>query len=435
MKISYNFRDSGVHRLTVWLFVDGDKNSFKESKLLKLGSRISHGGLSLVLLGLSMVCFWYEALFTKIGFGWVENWKLGTIFLLLSLLFCDKSKLRSTRPVIYLLLFVVSLLVSGLWAAFNGLELGMLFTGMLLFCQFAVAFIVGSTYEAKKVLINMILIISLPTLLIGLSQGFFGEATSKLWVSSAETLINNRAFGFFGSPNILGSLSMITAIMAIASFMNKKKWYYLVYTAMSVTVMILTFSRSAWLGLAVGIVVALVIKNWRLLFLAPLGLITLIIPSVRQRLLVAFSQEYLVDAAIDGRTWSFNNAIEIFSHSPIIGTGPGSYGGQTAIYYDSPVYLTGLQNGYVALPYTDNQWVQILVQVGLVGALTVAGFFISLFVNNLRHYIKANSYFSLGIIAATVAIFINGIFANIWEFGAISTLAGAYLGLGNGYEK
>jgi O-antigen ligase len=272
-------------------------------------------------------------------------------------------------------------------------------------------------------------------LIVGVFHGIWGEATSKLWVSGAENLINSRAYGFFGSPNILGSLSMITIIASLFSFLEKKKWYYLVYLLLALIALILTFSRSAWLGLSIGLVVALLIKNWKLIIFAPFSLILLIIPSIRQRLFVATSQIYLVDATLDGRVWSFNNAIEIFKTAPLIGTGPGSYGGQTAIYYNSPIYLQGMQNGYIALPYTDNQWLQVLVQTGIIGFLSVAGFFISHIINNLRQYRKTGDYISLGIIAATIAIFVNGLFANIWEFGAIAVLSGAYLGLGNYYEK
>jgi O-antigen ligase len=320
-------------------------------------------------------------------------------------------------------------------AAINGLEFGMIMTGILLFSQFILAFITASTYKSKITFINIILILSLPILIVGVFQGIWGEATSKLWVSGAENLINSRAYGFFGSPNILGSLSMITIIASLFSFLEKKKWYYLVYLLLALIALILTFSRSAWLGLSIGLVVALLIKNWKLIIFAPFSLILLIIPSIRQRLFVATSQIYLVDATLDGRVWSFNNAIEIFKTAPLIGTGPGSYGGQTAIYYNSPIYLQGMQNGYIALPYTDNQWLQVLVQTGIIGFLSVAGFFISHIINNLRQYRKTGDYISLGIIAATIAIFVNGLFANIWEFGAIAVLSGAYLGLGNYYEK
>ena len=435
MKISFSFYDSKFIMLFKWLFFDNKNDQFKNFKLLKLASKFSNVRLSIIFIGLSFCCLWYESLFTHLGVGWVEAYNLGAIFLLLAFIFCNKQNLKSTKAVIYLLLFVVALLISGLWASIIGLEMGMIVFGIMVLGQFILAFVTVSTYKNKTLLINIVLALSLPLILVGIFQGLWGGETSKLWVSSAESLVDARAFGFFGSPNILGSLSMITAIAALAALLDKKKWYYFVYELLAIAVLILTYSRSAWIGLAAGLAVALLVKNWKLIFITPICLLALLIPSVKQRLFVSMSREYLVDAALDGRIWSVNNAVEILKTSPILGTGPGSYGGQTAVYYNSPVYLSGMQNGYVALPYTDNQWLEILVQTGIFGTVFIGGFFISHFVNNLRQYTKSKSYLSLGVIAAIVAVFVNGLFGNIWEFGAIAVLSGAYLGLGNVYEK
>lgn len=435
MKIKLDFKKSNLLKILKWLFMDDNKNLLKSSNILGLMSKIDNARLSIICLGLSLACLWYESLFTSWGIGWIEKLNFGAIFLLLALIFCDKQRLRSTKAMIYLSLFVIALLVSGLLAAFNGLELGMIVIGVMLFCQFALAFIVASTYRSKMTIVNIILILSLPVILVGCLQVLGGGVTSKLWVSGAENLIDARASGFFGSPNILGSLSMIVVIVALFAFWDKKRWYYLAYTPIALLALVLTYSRSAWIGLVVGIVIVLLIKNWKLMVLVPLGLLSLLIPSVRQRLLVATSQEYLVDAAIDGRIWSFNNAIEIFKTSPLLGTGPGTYGGQTAIYYNSPIYLRGLQNGYIALPYTDNQWLEIFAQVGLLGIILISGFFVSHFVNNFRQFLRSGSYLSLGISAAIIAILIDGAFGNIWEFGSIAVLSGVYLGLGNNYDK
>lgn len=418
-----------------WLFVDGSNNLFKQSKVLKLLNKLSFPKISFVCLIISITCLWYELFFSEIGLGFVQDYNFGVVFLVFALIFCDKKRIISTKAILYLLLFVLSLLISSLVASIVGLEIGMIMIGIMLFCQFVMAFVISSTFQSKRLLVDVILLVSVPLLLTGLIQSFGGEATSKLWVSTAENLVTVRSFGFFGSPNILGSLSMITIIVALFSFLEKKKWYYLAYLVLSLPVLVLTFSRSAWFGLLIGVLLALLIKNWKVILLAPFSLLVLLIPSVRQRVFVAASQDYLVDAAIDGRVWSFNTAMEVSRSAPVFGTGPGSYGGQTAIYYNSPVYLRGLQNGYVALPYTDNQWLQIFIQTGVVGFVFVIGFFVSHIVNNFKQYQKTKSYLSLGVIAATVAVIINGLMANIWEFGAISVLAGSYLGLGSSYEK
>jgi len=431
MQISRSFVGSWTLKILRWLFVDSDKDLFRGSRILSFLHKLTNRKLSLIFFALSFIYLWYESLFIGLGIGV----NLGPVLLVLAFLFCDKSRVQSTRATMYLVLLVLALLFSGLLAAINGIELGMMLNGVLLFSQFVLAFIVASTYKNKMSFINMILLLSLPVILVGIYQGLWGPETSRLWVSGAESLIDARAFGFFGSPNILGSLAMVTVTASLFAFLGRRKWYYVGYTALAVVALVLTFSRSAWVGAGIGIALALVIKNWRLILLAPLGLFGLLIPNIRQRLMTAISPEYMVDASLDGRVWSFNNAVEIFKTSPVLGTGPGTYGGETAIYYNSPVYLQGMQNGYIALPYTDNQWLQVLVQAGLIGVLMVGGFFISLFVNNLRQFRRSRQYLNLGILAAIVAVVINGFFANIWEFSAISVLSGAYLGLGNSYEK
>jgi O-antigen ligase len=428
-------KNSMTIRIIDKLFVNERHDLFKSSKTLKIFSRFSHQPLAVGFLSLSLASFFYESWFFSLGISSVSSFNLATIFLLSSLIFCDKNRLESTKQVLYLFVFVIILLISGLVAAINGLQMGMIFSGSLLFSQFVFAYFISSTIKNKKLIINMILVLTFPLLLVGIYQIFWGGETSRLWVSASEALINIRIFGFFGSPNVFASVLMLTMIMSTFRLMESKKWYYASYLLVALILIIFTFSRSAWLGLIISLVIALFIKNWRFLLMIPASFGLLIFPSIRQRVLTATSQEYMIDSALDGRVWATNNAWEIFKTSPIVGTGPGSYGGQTAITYSSPIYLDGIQNGYIALAYTDNQWAQIMVQTGLIGVLSLIGFFVSHLINNLRQYKQSGSYLALGIIAASVALFINGMFANILEFGAVSVLAGTYLGLGNSYES
>lgn len=432
MPISY--KTSKTKKLLQYLFVN-NKNIFKGSFLIKFLTKFDNEKISVIFLGLSLFCLWYKLLFAQIGFGWIDGYRLWAVFLLLSLLFCVKRRLYSSRAIIYLLLFLMSIILSSLWAAINGLELGMLLIGSLSLSLFPLAFIITSTYKNKINLINIILILSLPLLLVGCFQGLFGVETSKLWVLSTEDLVKTRAYGLLENPNALGALSMVTLIVSAFAFLAKRKWYYIVYLMFGIVALVLTFSRSAWLGLAVGAAVVVIMKNWRLIFFAPFGALALLVPSVRQRLLTAVSQQYLVDASLDGRLWAYNNSIDLFNTSPIFGVGPGSFGGQTAVYYDSSIYLRGAQNGYVAMYYSDTQWFQILAQCGIFGILSVGCFFVSYLVNNIREYLNSHANINLSFIAVAVSVLVSGFFENIWSFGVISVLAGAYLGLGSSNEK
>ena len=433
MQISY--QKSKTSKLLNWFFVSNKTDIFKKSQAIKVLSKFNNEKLSVVFLGLSLACLWYRVLFDQLGLGWIDGYRLWAVFLALALLFCNKQRLLSTRPVVYLILFLLSLLLSSLWSAISGLELGMLFFGILSLSLFPLAFIITSTYKNKNYFINLLLILSLPLLVVGCYQGAFGAETSGLWISTTEDLIKTRAYSLFDSPNALGVLSMITSIISLFIFFEKKKWYYVAYLVFALTALALTFSRSSWLGLCIGIIFVVLIKNWRLIFLMPLSALVFLVPSVRQRLITAVSQNYLVDASLDGRLWSYSNSIDLFKTSPIVGVGPGTYGGQMAIYYDSPIYLKGAQNGYVALYYSDTQWFQILAQCGIVGIIFVGCFFISYFVNNLKQYLKSKQYINLGVLAVAVSLVVSGFFENIWSFGVIAILAGAYLGLGNNYES
>lgn len=429
------FQQSVIYKILNFLFINNNKNLFIGSKILKLLSKINLPKLSLLLLVLSILFFWYELLFVKIGAGWVDTYNFASIFLVLSLLFCDKKRLKLSKPVFYLLCFLFIMLVSGLVASINGAQMGMIISGILLFIQFIMAYIVSSTYLNKYLVIDLMLFLSLPIIVLGLLQGVFGENTSRLWVSTSESLINIRVSGLFSSPNVFAGLLMFNIIMSFFALLEKKQWHYFVYIMPALAVLGMTFSRSAWVGLVIGVSFSLLIKNWRLIVLVPVSLISLIIPSIRQRIFTAVSTNYLIDSAIDGRIWSLNSAIEIFKNSPILGTGPGSYGGQTALNYNSSVYLTGMQNGYVALAYTDNQWIQIIVQTGLLGILSFGGFVLSYLINNIRQYIKSKNMLCLAVLAVIIALVVSGLFQNILEFGAVAVLAGVYLGLGNDYER
>jgi O-antigen ligase len=184
-----------------------------------------------------------------------------------------------------------------------------------------------------------------------------------------------------------------------------------------------------------GILLVLVIKNWKIIFVSPILLIGLLSSQIRQRLFTIFSASYATDSAIDGRLWAGNNMIELFCNLPFFGVGAGTYGTQNSIYFNSPIYLRGLQNGFYPFNPADSQWLQILAQTGVVGSLFLLLFFVSLFIYNLRSFLQTNSYIFLGLIATIAALVVNGLFENILSFGVIAITAGAIMGIGINYGQ
>ncbi len=434
MSISSIADHSLTARVIRFLFIDGKCPKIK-SFFIIIANKLTSSRLALFFLIASITCFFYESILVGTGLDFVIDYHLATILLVVSLIFCDKSNFLNKKTNIYLFIFILAMIISSVFAAFYGINSSLLLLGILLFSHLFLAFLITSSMRNIKLVTGLLLLVSLPLLVVGIIQYVFGSDTSRLWISTSETLISRRAFGFFGSPNILGSVASLCAIISLFTWLQFRKVRYLIISVLSCVVLVMTFSRSAWIGLAGGLLIAVLIKNWRFIILAPVGLVVLLIPSIKQRIMTMFSQSYMVDASLDGRIWSLKNSLYIFKNMPLIGTGPGTYGGELAIIHNSPVYLHGYQGGFVALPYTDNQWSQILVQTGIIGSLALLGFFISIFLNNLKRFRLTNKYLHLGVVAALVALLLNGLFANIMEFGSVSVLAGAYLGLGNNYEK
>lgn len=374
-----------------------------------------------ILLLLSVILFWYEGAF--------PTYSLATITLVLALVFADKSKIKIGKSTIYFISFFVLAQFSGVLAVWNGVNPRLVIMGWLLFTQFLIAILAAQGVAKPYRLLKNVLISSVPMILVGAYQFVAQQPTSSLWVSPAEASISTRAFAFFGSPNVLGAVLAVVALAAAGVYLETKNKVIALTAVFSTLVLVFTFSRSAWIGFVVGAIVMLIIRNYKLLFLAPLALIVFVFAQVRDRVAVLFTPGYTLDSSLDGRLWALNNGFHIWAKYPLIGSGPGTYGGKLALNAASPVYLQGIQQGYVALYYTDNQWLQLLVQTGIVGVILFALFSVNILIELVSKYNVGKSWVALGVSGAFVAFCITGIFGNVLEFGAIAVPMGIMLGV------
>ena len=378
---------------------------------------------------ISVALFWYEGFLRNVGLSFLSGSVAASVVLVLALIFADKSKIKILRPHIYLIIFFVAALSSGVLAAERGVNAVLILSGWVLFAQFLIAILAAQGVQKPKRLLNNLIYLSIPMILVGAYQFVSQQATSKLWLSAAEKGISTRSFAFFGSPNVLGAVLAIVALISAGIYFSEKNKCMAVVSILAIIVTIFTFSRSAWLGLAAGILVVLVIKNWELVLLSPIALLALFSSQVRTRILTVFTPSYWFDSSLDGRLWSLNNGVNLLSKYPLFGTGPGTYGGQLAMNYASPVYLQGIQNGYVALYFTDNQWLQLIVQTGIIGIILFVLFVVEMFCHLISQYNKKQDVIILAILGSFVAFMVTGFFGNVLEFGAISVFMGILLGI------
>jgi O-antigen ligase len=152
------------------------------------------------------------------------------------------------------------------------------------------------------------------------------------------------------------------------------------------TALLFSFSRGGWFALAVAmLLVGLTVDRRALPAMILLAVVTFAIAFVLPRhLLYADRSQERFDliAATFGRLEALGegdlrvqfveNAVPIVLDHPLIGAGPGRYGGAVARDFGSPLY-TQYTAGTVPLGRTvDNFWLHLVAEVGIIGAALFA---------------------------------------------------------------
>jgi len=146
----------------------------------------------------------------------------------------------------------------------------------------------------------------------------------------------HAVYGTFGNPNFLAEYIAPLAVLSFAFFLGAirpvKRWgWFLAWTAF-LSILVLTISRSAWLGLACGIGVFLLANRGlgrtgkKLAIIAGITALVLVIMGwepVSNRLISSFSPG---EPGIATRLSMWKVAGRIIAEHPVLGTGPGGYG-------------------------------------------------------------------------------------------------------------
>jgi O-antigen ligase len=218
--------------------------------------------------------------------------------------------------------------------------------------------------------------------------------------------LNNRPRGTLGHYMTYSGLLMMVMCSAAARLLFERRdriWPALIMPALIVAV-VLTFSRNAWVGGCVGIGVLLLLKDFRLLALAPVaaGLFFALAPApIVTRLYSAFD---LRDPTVRDRVAMYQAGVEIVKDHPVLGTGPNvvqkvypAYRRSTAVepapphLHDVPLqiaaergvpalivwlwFLVTLTMGLLQKLRLDRPRYLAAVGIGAVASMVAAGFF------------------------------------------------------------
>lgn len=248
--------------------------------------------------------------------------------------------------------------------------------------------------------------------------------TVALTIGAASAIIGIVQFGILNYDNLgrrtQGALShwmtysgtlmlMITAAVARLIYDKKDRtWAAMIMPALVVS-LALTLTRSAWVGAAAGVGVLLLSRDFRLLALLPLALVTVVAVAPGQLTSRVYSIVDLKDETNRDRLAMLESGLHIVRDHPLTGVGPDMVG---RVYPDyrlpSAVKPTN--------PHLHNVPMQIAAERG-VPALFAWGWFVVSLTRGLLRIVAGRRHMALaaGGLGAVTAMLVAGMFE--YNFG------------------
>lgn len=285
----------------------------------------------------------------------------------------------------------------------------------------------------------------------------------QAWMEMALSAKNRvRIYGLVGNPN---ELAIFTGF-SFMFFYYFKRFYQLapnylinIVLYLNVAVFILTYSRGTWIGFGISAIVYIILtKNKKfgldlfkyfaiagLFFVLPINLITNYIESTSygtgkiqeiqqfdiegksgfiDRIGTTFSPDTLEGSQETGRLFIVQRGLDIVYDSPILGTGFGTYGDSATLSYGSPIYDKYDINFKF---FSDNQYIQVITQTGVIGVLLFAVFLLSMLVVSYKNRNVSKKY--IFITSILLGAFFMGLVYNLWESDVFTFMFFLYLGI------
>ncbi len=264
-------------------------------------------------------------------------------------------------------------------------------------------------------------------------------------------------------PNVFGTMIGLTipfSVFAITKLQDRSyRRIAIAVTFVLALALLLTYSRGSWLGVGVGfVIVALFLERRALLTFVVIGVLALATAYVMPRGLISLSPSGdpgddserfnpigstfdRVGAIGEGRDlrWMFiMNALPIVEDHPLVGVGPGRYGGAVAWNFPTPVYeqygTDDIMPQWYRQRTVDNFWLHILVETGIVGLAAFVAALVLILLPLVRAARRARgSQFvvTAGILGAAATLILSSVTTMLLEGNTIAFIFWFLLGLGS----
>ena len=270
----------------------------------------------------------------------------------------------------------------------------------------------------------------------GITEIFTGDVNAS-WVDMKSFSQTVRITGGFENPNVYAEYLLILVLLSFLYLLEQKtgkeKIFGLFTLAVLLFCLVNTWSRGAWLGLAVALIVYFLIVDKRSpVYLVGVALsapiVTLLIPkSILARVL---SIGNLSDSSVSYRFSVWKGVLRMLSETLWCGVGTG----HSAF---SSLYSAFAYGGSVGIRHAHSLYLQIVVEFGIIGFLIVAAVLFIFVQMCFQHFVDArndeNKRLPAACVSSVVGLLIMGVTDHIWYdyriffcFWILIALASAY---------
>ncbi len=264
-----------------------------------------------------------------------------------------------------------------------------------------------------------------------------------------------RLASFFGDPNTFAAFlsASIPFVLFGATGLqtDRGRRIALACAFLLVLALWLSFSRGGWLGAVGGFAVAALIVDHRPIRVGVLVVgVALAVALVMPRNLLCptcdekpnllgstFGRVSAVGGGRDLRVLFVINGLPIVKDHPLLGVGPGRYGGAAADNYHTPVYSQYGTEELFANPTqrtVDDFWLHLVVESGLLGLaayLAMVGAALLPIIGAARRAAFRRKVALAGIAGAVIGLSINAVTTMLLEANSVAFLFWFLLGVGS----
>lgn len=380
--------------------------------------------------------------------GYLPHPSILTALMLLYVIFCYFLKLiRGKRALRFdlldrvVLLFGVFMLCGGLVSAAPGAGLRY---ALLYCCYLSGYFLVVNLIRTREWVYRCLLaLLSSGTLvsLYGIYQYFFGGANTTWQDEEMFTEISGRVVSTLENPNVLAEYLIMLLPVAVALFFTargkRERIGALAAGAAGLGCLIYTWSRGAWLGFMIAILLFMLIYTRKTMIVVLLGVFSLpVLPFVLPDSIIQrfASIGNMADSSTAYRVHIWQGAIAMIRDfwTSGIGVGPDVF---AQVY---PFYtLAGIESA----PHSHNLYLQILIEMGVGGLIAfVAAMVIFVqsvltFYNRPESGMRRDQVLSVAVMCGALAVLAQGMTDYIWYNYRIYLIFWIMVGLGSAIRR